>query len=173
MATRATPEADAGCAEPLERLLVRSGSGDTEAFAALYDRLAPRVFGMVTCVLRDDVASESITREAFVETWRRAPTYDPSRSSAAAWTLVIAHRAAVRARRLSPRPVGHPAAATCMDDSVVLAAGLTHAQSNAVQLAWFHGLDHRRIEEELESDKPVTTLIHEALRLLAPIGPRP
>jgi len=172
VATRATPEAGAGRAGRLERLLVRSGSGDTEAFAELYDRLAPRVFGMVTCLLRDDVASEAITCEAFIEAWRQAPTYDPSRASAAAWTLVIAHRAAVRARRPSPRPVGQPAPAACMDDSVLLAAGLTRAQSNAVQLAWFHGLDHRRIEEELDSDKPVTTLINEALRLLARIGPR-
>lgn len=172
MATRATPDADAGRAGPLERLLVRSGSGDTEAFAELYDRLAPRVFGVVTCLLRDDVASESITREAFIEAWRRAPTYDPSHSSATAWTVVIAHRTAVRARRLSPRPGGQPAPATSMDGSALLAAGLTHAQSDAVQLAWFHGLDHRRIEEELDSDKPVTTLINEALRLLAPIGPR-
>ena len=172
MATRATPEAGAGRAGPLERLLARSGSGDAEAFAELYDRLAPRVFGMVTCLLRDADASESITREAFIEAWRRAPTYDPSHSSAAAWMLVIAHRMAVRARRLSPRPVGQPAPAACIDDSVLLAAGLTHAQSHAVQLAWFDGLDHRRIEEELDSAKPVTTLINEALRSLAPIGPR-
>lgn len=172
MATRATPEPEVGRAGPLERLLVRSGSGDAEAFAELYDRLAPRVFGMVTRLLRDEGASESITREAFIEAWRRAPAYDPSHSSAAAWMLVIAHRMAVRARRLSPRRVGQPAPATCIDDSVLMAAGLTDAQSHAVQLAWFDGFDHRRIEEELDSAKPVTTLINEALRSMAPIGPR-
>ena len=68
VATRATPEADGGRAEPLERLLVGSGSGDAEAFAELYDRLAPRVFGMVTCLLRDEDAAASTTREAFVTT---------------------------------------------------------------------------------------------------------
>jgi RNA polymerase sigma-70 factor (ECF subfamily) len=156
----------------LERLLVRSGSGDAEAFAELYDRLAPHVFGMVTCLLRDEDAAESTTREAFVEAWRRAPTYDPSHSSAAAWMLVLAHRVGVRARRLALGPVDPSAPATCLDDSVLLSVGLTHAQSRAVQLAWFDGLDHRRIEEELDSDTPVTTLINEALRSLAPSGPR-
>jgi RNA polymerase sigma-70 factor (ECF subfamily) len=169
---RATPQAGAGRAGPLERLLVRSGSGDTDAFAELYDRLAPRVFGMVTCLLRDEAASERITCEAFIEAWRRAPTYDQSHVSAATWTLVIAHRMAVRARRLSPFAVGEPAPATCIDGSVLLAAGLTRAQSKAVQLAWFDGLDHRRIEKELDSDKPVATLINEALELLAQRGPR-
>jgi RNA polymerase sigma-70 factor (ECF subfamily) len=138
----------------------------------MYDRLAPSVFGMVTCLLRDAAVSESVARDAFIEAWRRAPTYDPSRSSAAAWTLGIAHRAAVRARGLSPRRGGRREAASCTDGSALLAAGLSRAQSNAVHLAWFHGLDRKRIEEELDSDEPVTTLINEALRLLAPIGPR-
>lgn len=172
MATRETTEAGPDRAGPLERLLVRSGSGDAEAFAELYDLLAPRVFGMVTRLLRDEAASESITCAAFIEAWRRAPTYDPSCDSAATWTLVIARRMALRTRCLSPLPAGQPAPATCIDGGVLLAAGLTHAQSRAVQLAWFDGLDRRRIEEEVDSDKPVTTLINEALELLAPKGPR-
>jgi RNA polymerase sigma-70 factor (ECF subfamily) len=170
VAGRATPTADVGRPGPLERLLVRSGSGDAQAFAELYDRLAPRVFGTVACLLGDDAASENITCEAFVEAWRRAPTYDQSRSSAAAWMLVIAHRMAVRASRLSPRPAGRIAPVTCIDGSAQTAAGLTDAQAQAVQLAWFCGLDHRQIEEELGSDMPATTLIDEALGRLASIG---
>ena len=69
VARRATPEAEAGRTGPLERLLVRSGTGDTKAFDALYDQLAPRVFGTVSCLIRDEDASESVTREAFVEAW--------------------------------------------------------------------------------------------------------
>ncbi|MCF6379377.1 hypothetical protein L2K70_17335 [Nocardioides KLBMP 9356] len=172
MATRATPELEAGGAEPLEQLLVRSGGGDIEAFAELYDRLASRVFGLVTWLVRDEAASQRITCEAFIEAWHRAPTYDPAQLGATAWTLVIARRIAVSALRLSWPPVGHPAPATSVGRSFLLAAGLNRVQANALQLAWFGGLDHRRIEEELDSDEPATTLINEALGMLVAIGPR-
>jgi RNA polymerase sigma-70 factor (ECF subfamily) len=85
----------------LEQLLLRSGEGDVDAFAELYDQLAPRVFGLVTNLVEDAAASEAITCEAFVEAWRRSSTYDPDRCSAAAWTLVLAHQLAMGARRLS------------------------------------------------------------------------
>ena len=83
----------------LEQLLVRSGSGDVDAFAELYDRLAPRVFGLVTRLVPDPVASETITCEAFVDAWRRSASYDPDRCSATVWVLVVAQRLAVRAAR--------------------------------------------------------------------------
>ena len=161
-----------GHAGPLEQLR-RSGRGDVDAFAELYDRLAPRVFGAGhQCLLPDASASEA------------SPAKPSSRRGAARRPTTSPTRAPRPGRSSSPtgrryEPVASRRAlwaglhqATSMDDSALLAAGLTHAQSDAVQLAWFHGLDHRRIEEELDSDKPVTTLINEALRLLAPIGPR-
>lgn len=83
----------------LEQLLVRSGRGDVDAFAELYDHLAPRVFGLVTRLVPHPAASEAITCEAFVEAWRRSASYDPDRCSATAWVLVVAQRLALRATR--------------------------------------------------------------------------
>lgn len=165
MARRATTYDDVRDG-PLERLLLRSGRGDTEAFAELYDALAPRVFGLVTCLVRDAAASEAITCEVFVEAWRRSSTYDPARASAAAWTLLLTHRLAVRTRRLSA-PATDQAASACADDSVLLAAGLSRAQADAVHLAYFAGLDHRRISASVDSDEPVSTLIADGLEVLA------
>ena len=96
------PRASLGDERPqgeLEQLLVRSGRGDVSAFTELYDRLSPRVFGLVTSLVPDPAASEAITCEAFVEAWRRSASYDPARCSATAWVLVVAHRLALRARR--------------------------------------------------------------------------
>ena len=152
---------------PLEQLLLRSGRGDTEAFAELYDRLAPRVFGVVSCLVRDAPAAEAIACEAFVETWRRSPTYEPDRCSATAWTLLVAHRLAVRARRLSAPTTDHPAPAHGVDDARLAAAGLSRAQADAVQLAYFAGIDHGRISEVVGSDDPAATLIVDGLELLA------
>lgn len=83
----------------LEQLLLRSGRGDVDAFAKLYDQLAPRVFGLVTRLVPDPATSEAIACEAFVDAWHRSASYDPDRCSAAVWVLVVAHRLAVRAAR--------------------------------------------------------------------------
>ncbi len=122
MATRWTAPDDAGSGAP-EQLLLRSGGGDADAFAALYDLLAPRVFGLVVRLVPDAPAAEAITCEAFVEAWRRSPTYDPERCSAAAWMLLLAHRLAVRARRSSASGAGRPTTAACADALGLLAVG--------------------------------------------------
>ncbi len=83
----------------LEQLLLRSGRGDVDAFAELYDQLAPRVYGLVTRLVPDPAASEAITCEAFVESWRRSASYDPDRCSATSWVLVVAQCLALRAAR--------------------------------------------------------------------------
>jgi DNA-directed RNA polymerase specialized sigma24 family protein len=92
--------------DPVEELLLRSGRGDTDAFAELYDLLAPTVFGFVTSLVPDAAAAEATTCEAFVEAWRRSATYDPDRCSATVWVLVVAHRRVVQAgaRRRTPHP---------------------------------------------------------------------
>lgn len=94
-----------------ETLLARSGRGDTAAFAELYDLVAPRVFGMVTRLVHDPGTAERVACDAFLETWRRAASYDPSTSSAVSWVMAIARRTAL------------------------LAVGLTPAQAGAVQLS--------------------------------------
>ncbi|CAM3617359.1 sigma factor [Nocardioides zeicaulis] len=132
----------------LEDLLERSGNQDTAAFATMYDRLAPRVYGLVTCLVRDPDAAEQVCCEAFLEVWRRAATYDPASPGAAAWVLGIAHRVALRA------------------------AGLTRLQADALHLARFDGLDHRSIDAHLGAEDPATTLLTSGLRRLAAAGGR-
>ena len=180
MATRATADDGKGDGhgdgqggpDAVECLLVRSGRGDVDAFAELYDRLAPRVFGLVTTLVQDPAAAEAVTCEAFVEVWRRSSAYDPERSSATAWTLVVAHRLAVRAGRLAASQTDGLTSRSRADASVLVDAGLSSAQADALRLAYFDGLDHRRISTVVDCDQPVTTLLTGALRLLAPFSPR-
>ena len=150
----------------LEQLLLRSGRGDVDAFAEVYDELAPRVFGLVTCLVRDAAGAEAITEQAFLEAWRRAPTYDPTAASATAWVRALAHRLAARTARLSaPASDGPPEA--CADDSPLLAAGLSRGQADAVHLAYFGGLDHGRIAALIDCEEPVPGLVTQGLELLA------
>ncbi|WP_344240300.1 ECF RNA polymerase sigma factor SigK [Kribbella hippodromi] len=76
-------------------LLTRTAAGDTAAFSALYDRIAPAVFGLVRRVLRNPAQSEEVTQEVMLDVWRTATRFDPERGSAHSWILTIAHRRAV------------------------------------------------------------------------------
>lgn len=150
----------------LEELLLQSGRGDVEAFAGVYDELAPRVYGLATRLLGDAAAAEAVTVEAFLEAWRRAPSYDPTTSSAAAWVLVLSHRLAVRTARLSTH-AARDAAADLRADSPLLASGLSPCQAHAVELAYFDGLDHLQVAALLDCAEPVPSLVTDALELLA------
>ncbi len=78
----------------------RVQQGDQQAFAVVYDRLAPKIFGTVKRVLRDPAMSEEVTQEVFVEIWQQADRFDPQRASIAGWALTMARRRAVdRVRR--------------------------------------------------------------------------
>lgn len=82
-------------APDLDNLLRLTGRGDDRAFAALYDALSARVFGLARQVVRDPAQAEEVAQEAFIDVWRTASKYDTSRASAATWVLTIAHRRAV------------------------------------------------------------------------------
>ncbi|MGH2815476.1 MAG: sigma factor, partial [Actinomycetota bacterium] len=79
----------------LERLLALVARGDEQAFAELYQRVAAAVFGLVSKVVRNPAQSEEVTQEVFVELWRTASRFDPSRGTARAWIMTCAHRRAV------------------------------------------------------------------------------
>jgi DNA-directed RNA polymerase specialized sigma24 family protein len=156
--------------EELDELLVRSGAGDVNAFADLYDHLAPRVFGLVTSVVQDGALAEAVACEAFVEVWRRSATFDRTCSSAAAWTLAVAHRLAVRARRQVVTTGACPALPEARD-SVLAGSGLSAVQIDAVRLAYFSGLDHQRVDAALAAAQPAAGLLADALRFLSASSP--
>ncbi|MET0481213.1 MAG: sigma factor, partial [Mycetocola sp.] len=74
----------------LEELLGRVATGDQQAFASLYDLLAPRVLGLIRKVLLDHAQSEEVAQEVFLEIWQNATRFEPGRGAAASWILTIA-----------------------------------------------------------------------------------
>ncbi len=79
----------------LNRAFARVQRGDQQAFAVVYDELAPKIFGVVKRVLRDPAMSEEVTQEVFVEIWQQSSRFDSSRASLATWALTMARRRAV------------------------------------------------------------------------------
>ena len=166
-AAEATPASPSG-GDPLEGLLGLVAGGDEPAFAELYRRVAPAVFGLVTKVVRDPAQAEEVTQEVFVELWRTAARFDPARGSARSWIMTCAHRRAVdrvrsaesAARRddlAGRRDQGRPydevveQVETGLERERVRRglAALTDLQREAVVLAYYSGYTHREIAELL------------------------
>lgn len=76
-------------------LLVRTAAGDQSAFAALYDMLSPRAFGLILRVLVNRAQSEEVLQEVFLEVWQSAAAFAPNKGQGRSWILTIAHRRAV------------------------------------------------------------------------------
>lgn len=99
----AVPATDTGEDLSIESLLRDVADGDRSAFAVLYDRIAPRVMGLVVRLLRDRAQSEEVTQEVFLEIWQSAAKFDSQRGSGMAWVLTMTHRRAVDRIRSSQK----------------------------------------------------------------------
>jgi RNA polymerase sigma-70 factor (ECF subfamily) len=89
--------------DPIVHLLSMAALGQQEAFAHLYDALAPLVHGVVLRIVGDLVISEEVTHEVFVGLWRHAARFDERAGSVHAWACTIAHRQAVDRLRSEQR----------------------------------------------------------------------
>jgi RNA polymerase sigma-70 factor, ECF subfamily len=171
----AVPGGADGPARSADELLQAAARGDQAAFAALYDRLAPMVYGVIRRVVRDPSQSEEVAQEVFVEVWRIATRFDPARGSAQTWVLTMAHRRAVdrvrseQATRNRNDRVGHRERSrefdevaeqveTGLEQAEVREAleVLTDLQREAVELAYYKGYTYREVAEVL--DAPLGTI---------------
>lgn len=164
----------ASIGEPADRLVGRVVEGDKAAFADLFDLLSPLVYGLILRILRDATQAEDVTQEVFVELWRHADRFDPSRGSARTWAATIArHRAVDRVRHeqahrdrndrfavVNTVADGSSEGFTIERDERRLArealGRLDPRQRQAVQLAFYDGLKHTEIAELL--DLPLGTV---------------
>jgi RNA polymerase sigma-70 factor (ECF subfamily) len=97
--------ADPDGAAYLVELLQRVAAGDRAAFAALYDRTSPQLFGVALRILRQKERAEDVLQECFVAVWQRAGDYDPAKGAAMTWlTTILRHRAIDVVRRGTRRP---------------------------------------------------------------------
>src|SRR4029453_8438912 len=154
------PPPDRGAIGP-DELLRQVARGDEKAFAALYDLLAPRVFGLARRVLRDPAQAEEVAQEALVEVWRTAARFDSAKGSATSWVLTITHRRAVdrvraaqagadRERRVAAASVDTPyddvveAVTSSLELQQVRRCleGLTELQREAITLAYYDGFTY-------------------------------
>jgi RNA polymerase sigma-70 factor (ECF subfamily) len=87
------------------RVLTEVAQGSAEALSELYDRLSGPLFGLCLRMTGETEEAEDVLQETFVVIWRRASSYDPSRSTVFGWAVRLARCKAIdhlrsRGRRL-------------------------------------------------------------------------
>jgi RNA polymerase sigma-70 factor (ECF subfamily) len=145
-------------------------SGDAGAFDTLVERHLVRVRAVALAVVRDAVAADDVTQQAFLRAWRKLDTLaDPARFGP--WCRTIARNAGRNWLRdhaaRAPRPLGdapepadpaRPAADELADREAVgrAVAALAAPLREAIRLRYVAELSYREIAELL--DAPLSTV---------------
>lgn len=86
-----------------QALMRRVQADDTDAFAQLYDRLAPRALGVATSILHDADHAQDAVQESFISLWRSRATYRSHRGEVHTWALGIVRSRAIDTWRRNGR----------------------------------------------------------------------
>ena len=82
-----------------EDLIDAAVGGETQAFAALYDRHLERVYRHLYYWVGNRSDAEDLTQQVFLNAWRSIGSYRRTGASFIAWLLKIAHNQVVSAHR--------------------------------------------------------------------------
>jgi RNA polymerase sigma-70 factor (ECF subfamily) len=172
-ATVADLSADRSVGQEATALLVAISRGSEAAFVAFYRRFSAQVFGLARRVVRDPAQAEEVAQEVFLDIWRRASRFDPTKGSATSWVLTLTHSRAVErvrsAQAAADRDLRSAESTTERDlDSVVEAVEhraerravqrclttLTDLQRQSVTLAYYGGYTYPQVAEMLQVPLP-------------------
>jgi RNA polymerase sigma-70 factor (ECF subfamily) len=150
-------------------LIARTGGGDQEALAALYDGTSALVHGLALRILGDRGAAEEVTADVYLQVWRQAVRYDEARGGPLAWLLTLARSRTIdrlragagRRERTEPLAfaLGVPSGAPGPEECSVAGERrrfvqraldrLPLQQRRPIELAYFDGLTHTEIAATL------------------------
>lgn len=156
-------------------IIARIARGEEAAFGALYDRLSGPLYSLAYKMLGDASEAQDALQDVCLQLWRRAASYDPTKSSVFSWAVLITRgrvidRLRSRSRRLriiagstddetSPsEPVDASTSATGAETVASheqatrvrqVLANLPADQRAAIELAFFTDLTHQQVAERL------------------------
>lgn len=150
---------------------------EQEAFERLYDRYHTMVYHLARKILTAPDRAEEVVYDVFWQVWREAVRYDGQRGSVGAWLTTLARSRAIDALRGRKVPLSTEADAlderhaltdpdptpeeyTSLGQRALLVRAametLPTEQRSALELAFFSGLSHSEIAEQL--DEPIGTI---------------
>ncbi len=163
------------------RLMRALAKGDQAALSALYDRYSPLLLALGQRVLQNRREAEDLLHDVFLEAWRSAKDYDPTRGSVRAWlSMRMRSRALDRVRAQGrskvvlthdgdgpERAATHEPEASGRDHEKVrkALASLPEEQRQVLELGYFHGLTSAEIAAEAKI--PIGTVKSRVARGLA------
>ena len=155
-------------------LLHAIARGDELSLAALYDRYAAILLGLLLRILRNRPEAEDVLQEVFMQIWRRAGDFDEARGRGFTWLVTLARSRAIdRLRSIDARARAAQAAqhevqeeTTDASDDVLNSerrtviqaalARLPEEQRRALLLAYYGGLTQSEIATRL--NQPLGTV---------------
>jgi RNA polymerase sigma factor (sigma-70 family) len=178
----------------LAALLARTALGDRAAFSHLYQRTSGHLLAVVLRIQRDRAQAEDLLQEVYVSVWKAAGGFDAARSQPLTWLTHIARNRAIDSlRRARTQPQldtqhvddndqGHPDALEQQPDDApgpldllglasqkrelnACIERLSPPQRQSVALAFFDGLSHAEVAEQLR--EPLGTVKSWVRRALA------
>lgn len=172
------PPANDDRSQEQARLVGAMAKGDKSAMASLYDQLSGPLYSLAYRMLGDATEAQDLTQDIFLQLWRTAAAYDPSRGSVFSWAVTLTRNRAIDRIRMRQRrteilsaaaPDLQPAAPAGEGDSAAALwlreksatvrralAELAPDQQQAIELAFFAGLTQQEIAERLK--EPLGTI---------------
>jgi RNA polymerase sigma factor (sigma-70 family) len=164
--------------DELAALLSRIALGDRVSFATLYRQTSAHLLGVVIRINSDRAQAEDLLQEIFVKIWGAAGSFDAQRAQPMTWLTSIArHRAidSLRRRQAGPTWVTTRSGAEPDEDDELLdqlasadagpmellgqavqaravavcLKGLSGEQQQTLALAFYQGLSHSEVAEQL------------------------
>lgn len=153
-------------------LLIRSGRGDTDAFAELYDVTSRRIYGLVLRAV-PSMEAERFTQVAYVRLWSSARHYSPAAGNALSWMITQAHHSATehglgssvafKGPQLGGRRAVHPPASLCPAVASDVSE-LTRNHQDILTLVCLGGYNPRQVSELLRLPRvSVLTILRDGL----------
>src|SRR5262245_41708680 len=146
---------------PPATLLKEMARGQLTALEQFYDHYVQLVYNLVLRIVRNRADADEVVQEVFLQTWRDASRYDPSRGTPEAWVVMLARSRSIDALRSARRrgervetrltqniadPTPADASQLANRRSMAGALGeLSPAQRELLELAYYEGLTQTEI----------------------------
>jgi RNA polymerase sigma-70 factor (ECF subfamily) len=174
----APPQPAASTIDP--KLLARVVKGDHQAFSQLYDQSSTLLYSLALRILGSREEAAELLQEVYLEVWRKVARYDAGRGTPIGWLITLTRSRAIdRLRARGSRtphqtsdPLNGPLVSQIADrhpgpfearadqelrNQIRSAlSSLPQAQQQAIELAYYEGLSHMEIAEQL--NQPLGTV---------------